>query len=157
MLCVYPPLTSLFVPPASACVTLRVYMPPRRPRLVTLFAILFFGAGLYQALGVYAALTGWTLLNSLSLTVPPIYLPLRNGLLAVVFVAVGAGLWQSRRWGLRLTTTALPVVAAWAPIERVWLGRSEFAATSLPWTMVFSAVWLILTLVVVWRSRRFFF
>lgn len=131
-------------------------MPPRRPRLVTLFAILFFGAGLYQALGVYAALMGWTLLNSLSLSVPPIYLPLRNGFLAVVFVAVSVGLWRKRRWGLRLTTVALPVVAAWAPIERAWLGGSEFATTSLPWTIAFSATWLALTLLIVWRSRRLF-
>ncbi len=131
-------------------------MPSRRPRLVTLFAILFIAAGLFQALGVFAAFMGWSLLNSLELTVSPVYLPLRNGLLAVVFVAVGVGLWRLRRWGLRLALIALPVVAVWAPIERVALGRSEFAATSLPWTMALSAIWLALTLGVVWRSRRLF-
>ena len=150
------PLTSLFASPTSSCVTLRVYMPSRRPRLVTLFAILFFAAGLFQALGVLAAITGWGLLTSLPLAVPPVYLPLRNGVIAVVFAAVGVGLWRLRRWGLQLATMGLPVVAAWAPIERVVLGRSEFAATSLPWTIAFSATWLALTLVVAWRSRRLF-
>lgn len=131
-------------------------MPSRRPRLVTLFAILFVGASLFQALGVYAALTGWSLINSLPLTVSPAYLPFRNGLLTVIFAAVGIGLWRLRRWGLRLALIALPVVAAWAPIERILLGRSEFASTSLPWTIAFSAAWLALTLLVVWRARRSF-
>lgn len=128
----------------------------RRPRSLTILAWLFLGAGLFQLLGVYGSLTRWAVLDTLSLSVPTAYLPLRNAALALSFLALAIAVWRRRSWGLRLAAVALPAIAIWGLIERLWLGRSDFGSVSLPFTIFFTAVWLILSLSLLWRSRRAF-
>lgn len=128
----------------------------RRPRSLSILAALFFGAGLFQLLGVYASLTRWAILDTLALSVPTAYLPIRNGVLAVLFLAMAVALWRRRRWGLRLAVMALPAIAVWGLVERQALGRSDFGAVSLPFMIFFSGLWLILSLGVLWRVRRAF-
>ncbi len=128
--------------------------PERRPRTLTLLSVVFLGAGLFQALGVYAAVIGWDLLTSLPLALPPAYLLIRNGLLATLFIALSVALWRRRRWGARLGLLGLPVAAAWGPLERLWFARSDFGDTSLPWTIFSSAIWLGVALWILWRSRK---
>lgn len=125
----------------------------RRPRSLTILAWLFFGAGLFQLLGVYATLTRWVVIDALALSVPPVYLPLRNAALALSFLALASAVWRRRRWGLWLAAAALPVIAVWGLIERLWLARSDFGSVSLPFTVFFTMVWLTLSLGLLWRSR----
>ncbi len=125
-----------------------------RPRTLTLLALGLFAAAAFQAVGVIGSLQRWTVTAELALSVPQAYIPVRNGLLTLVFGATALGLWRRRAWGVRLAVIGLPLVAAWAPLERLWLARSEFATVSLPWTLFFSATWLALALGIVWRAEH---
>jgi len=127
----------------------------RRPRSLSLLSFLFLGVSLYLWLGALAAVARADIVAPLTLSVPSVYVPIRNAVLAVLFLALAAGLWRQRLWGARLAGVAVPMIAAWGPIERLWLARSEFGAVSLPWTILFSLLWTAMTLALIWRARRF--
>jgi hypothetical protein len=121
---------------------------PRHPHLRTWFTWLLALITVYAVLGVYGALARWSFLQTLALSVPAVYLPLRSAAIALGLGA--AALALCRRW---------PRAELWARVafcvflglvwfERLALARSDFAAINLPWLAFVSVLGLLL----MWRA-----
>jgi hypothetical protein len=106
---------------------------PRHRRLRALFIWTLFAIALYASLGLLGALARWEFLQTLDMSVPAFYLPLRSG--AIALALGGAGLALARNWPRAVTWARLAfsafLVLVW--VERLALARSDFAAINLPW------------------------
>ncbi len=129
-----------------------------RPTSVTLLALSVLCIAAYHALGVAAAIQGYTVLQALPLALPPAYLLGRAVVWALVFAALAAGLWWIKHWARLGTPIALSVYVAAGWVERLVFAQSDYAQVSAPCC----ALWQLLALAAVWglllrrRTRQSF-
>ncbi len=121
---------------------------PRHRRLWALFIWTLFAIALYASVGLMGALARWEFLQTLDMSVPALYLPLRSA--AIALALGGAGLALARSWPRAVAWARLAFCAflALVWVERLLLARSDFATINLPWLALVSVVGLLL----MWRA-----
>lgn len=124
-----------------------------RPFSVTLLALAVFCLAGFKLLGVVAGLQQWAFLNTLALSVPPVYLIAARGIWGITFAAVGVGLWRLKRWGRSGALAACTLYAAHGWLERLAYSRSDFAGATQPWALAGSVTGLVLVWGILWRGK----
>jgi len=126
-----------------------------RPTSVTIVALAVLCIAVYNALGLAAAIQGYTVLQDLPLGLPPAYLAARSLVWAALFAVLAAGLWWTRHWARLGTPIALTVYLAVGWVERLAFAQSDYYRVSAPCFALLHA----LALALVWglllrRSTR---
>lgn len=128
----------------------------RRPRSVTLLALVVFILGLAQGVRAATFFQQRAVLAGLGLSIP---LPYAVGAAAVwcaALLAAAAGLWNLGRWAGWLTLAAVTGSQAQGWIDRWLFARSDYARLTVGFNAVLTALILALTWgVVMWQRRRF--
>jgi hypothetical protein len=128
----------------------------RRPRSVTLLAVVVFVLGLVQGLRAATLFQQRALLSGLDLSIPLPYAILTASGWCVALSAAGLSLWRLRRWAGWLTLAAVTGSQAQAWFDRWMFARSDYARLSAGFDAGVSAVVLALAWgVVLWKRRQF--
>ena len=126
-----------------------------RPRSVTLIALAVLGLAAYNLLGALSAIQRYTVLSALPLSLPAAYLIASSAVWTVALGTLAVGLWRQKEWARRGTLLALALYVALGWVERLLLARSDYAAVSAPFVLVFQTAWLLLAwLALLRRSAR---
>ena len=123
-----------------------------RPPSITALALLVIGLALYNALGAFTAIQGYTVLRELPLSLPPAYLVGRGVVWALVFGALSGGLWWLNHWGRLGTPIALTLYLGLGWVERLVFAQSDYARSSAPFFLALHLI--ILAAVWYWLLRR---
>lgn len=121
---------------------------PRHPRLRACFTWLLALIAVYALLGVYGAIVRWSFLQSLEISVPAAYLPVRSTVIALGLGAAALAVWRRRPRAERWAQIAFCAFLGLVWFERLALARSDFAAINLPWLAFVTALGLLL----MWRA-----
>jgi hypothetical protein len=107
----------------------------------------------YNLLGAVSSGQRYTVLGALPLSLPAAYLIAAGAVWAVVFGALGAGLWRLREWARRGTLAAATAYVALNWVERLVFARSDYARDSAPYFLVLHAGWLLLVALILLRRQ----
>lgn len=134
---------------------------PKRPFVVTVLLLMVLSYTVLGWFGFLAALRNWDFLQSLPLSVPPLYLALRNIVWGAVGVPLIWGLWIGRRWAWYATQAVAGLYAVYYWLDRAFLADptvSPLGTGRWPFVLGLTAICLIYTLIVLRLplSRRFF-
>lgn len=132
--------------------------PPKRPRMVTVICLMFLLIGVSHLFKFIQVLLNLRILQSLPLTVSPVYLAVDGLVWGVSGLILSWGLWTGQTWAGKagLVLTLFFAAAFW--IDLIWISEPEQLQTRWLINLVFtalglSAVFLSLNLA---NSRIFF-
>ncbi len=119
-----------------------------RPRSVTFLALAVLLLGAFRLIGAVSALRAYDLLGQLPSSLPPAVLLVGNAVWAVVFIALGLGLWRLKMWARRGLLAAATLYLAQHWLERLLFARSDYARATIPFDLVLDG----LSLALVWGA-----
>lgn len=117
-----------------------------RPASVTLLAFGVFCLAVFNLLGVIHGIQRYSFVNKLPIKVSPTYLIVSDTFWALVFGAIGFGLWRLRRWGRVGVLVALSLYVAQGWFNRLGLSRADYLQVTAPFALFISTV----SLAIVW-------
>jgi hypothetical protein len=121
----------------------------KRPWMITLLSILVLLASLFQLLKCSQALINWTTLESLPLSISPIYLAGTGLLWGLVGLILFWSLWTGRPWARAAGLIISLAFAAFFWIDRLWVAEPDLIRVRWPSDLaytvaVLASIWLIL-------------
>ncbi len=127
----------------------------RRPCRITFLCIILLGLSAYNLFGAINVYVRWDFLNQLPLTVPPLYLLLRDGFWALALAVLAAGLWWARPWARRAAFFAIPLYLGHGWFDRLVLTQADYARETWPWSLALDVLSLaLLTALLAGRPAR---
>ena len=125
----------------------------KRPLSVTLLAL-----GVLILTGAYItrfvlAIKQWAFLNTLPLTVPPLYLALSGLFWGVVGLPLCLGLWRGWRWSAKALRWVAPLYAAYIWLDRLLLVSSPAGRVNHPFRLGATLVLLALLYWILSRQK----
>ncbi len=99
---------------------------PRRPFIVTVLALAVLILSAVKLAGVYAGLTRWSTLASLSLSIPLPILMALDGVWGIFWLGVAFGLWRCAGWARRATLVAFPLYTLATIVQQAIFARGTY-------------------------------
>jgi hypothetical protein len=113
-----------------------------RPWLVTALCATLLLTSLVHILKMSQAITQWDLLQSLPLSVSPLYLTLHGFLWGAMGLAAAYIMWKGFPWARRITLILALFYSLWFWIDSIWVKALEVFQTRWPFNLVVTGLGL---------------
>lgn len=130
----------------------------KRPWLVAALCVILLLTSLVHILKMSQALAHWDVLQSLPLSVSPLYLALHGFLWGAVGLAAVYVLWQGYPWARIITLILALLYSLWFWIDSVWIKAPEVFRTrwSFNLVMTLSGLGFVAAALYLPKSRAYF-